>query len=739
MSEGFTHFWREHRHFTLGVAATLILTLIVFFAQTATKDFMASVLNIQKAPAFDGTTLPLAQVPDWVRLASGESKAVASNIAASKWMTLPTYDPTIFGTVTVASLNTNNTADRAKIDTLMTYSTPYMGTYQSGSKEGDGSHLAVDIRTPIGTPVVAVANAVVEKIANNAPGFGNYVMLRHDNVPLLDSNETTTLYSTYAHLSKIGVAKGDIVYRGQIIGESGNSGTSTGAHLHFQIDRTYLSDSTTTKVPWHPWWPYSSADAAAAGVSFSDGVDAGLGKEAAQKSTVNPMLWVQNYLTTSPSQAPAVTVATAGTSDTTTPASTPTTSETTTTTASTETTTTTPTTTETPTETTHAAAPSYTYTLGGESFAMVGNTANVTLTAKLNGTTAATVTLDTPLSVSVTGGASVSPSTLSASNFTNGIATLRVTNSSAENVTLTVGSTSTAISFINQVTSISGFSVTTDGAFLIGGTEEITIQAVDAAGNPTPSSSIAGTVVLSTSTDRGTFTPATLTRDDFKDGRAIVQLTYPDDTSFTIKAQEGALLGTSKTVYPRLFTDVGSDDDYATAIAYLKSLNIVGGYPDGSFQPEKTVSRVEALKMILAGLDITLNPSADLTFPDTDGSAWYAPFVGRAVKLEIAKGYPDGTFGPAKTVNRAEYLKILVNAAGIEVGTPEVAPYDDVATTDWFAAFATYAKDKNLIPTHGNRLNASDGMTRGEVAETIYRLLVLKKTGASEYSDDLKM
>lgn len=709
---------------------TLVLTVAVYFLQSSTGEFMASVLNVQKAPPFDGATEPTLKVPDWSRLASGEYKLLSADIAAEKWMPLPNYDPGLFGSIQLASLSPRLEADKGSYNTLMTYSTPYMGTYKMGSREGDGSHLAVDIRMPVGTAVYAVGNGVVEKISENAPGFGMLVLIRMDNVPLADSNETTTLWAGYAHLSKILVAKGDIVLRGQKIAESGNSGTSSGAHLHFQIDNS--------NAPWHPWWPYSSKDAAAVGIGFSDGIDAGLGKEAAYKNTINPMLWVQRFFTASPTNTNLI--ATSGTSDS---SSTTTTSTTTTPTTPA---TVTPITTPSPspitntTEATHATAPTYTYALSGDTFGFVGN--NVTLTLKVkntDGSIATNPTLSTPLTVQTTGSASASPSSITASTLASGSTTIVVTDTRAEKTTVTIGEATYTIAFVDAVATISSFNIVTPTAFLLGKDNEITIQAADSSGNPTPNAAIGGTVKLTTSTGLGTFTPETLTSSNFDtSGRATVKLNYPAANDFTITAQEGALIGTSRTINPQLFTDLDSNYTYATAITYLKNANVIGGYPDGSFQPGKTVSRVEALKMILAGLKIELNPASDLAFPDAAKDAWYAPFVGRAVKLEIAKGYPDGSFGPGKVVNRAEFLKIILGAAGITTTAPDNDPYADAPKDAWFAGAAAYAKEKNLVPGGSSSLNPGDGLTRGEVAEIIYRLLAVKKSGGTHYSTDLQ-
>lgn len=86
-------------------------------------------------------------------------------------------------------------------------------------------HEGVDFPVPSGSPVVAAGNGVVEIAENSWNGYGCQVVVRHDKG-----------YKTrYAHLSRFNVRAGARVKRGQVIGLSGNTGLSTGPHLHYEI------------------------------------------------------------------------------------------------------------------------------------------------------------------------------------------------------------------------------------------------------------------------------------------------------------------------------------------------------------------------------------------------------------------------------------------------------------------------------------------------------------------------
>jgi murein DD-endopeptidase MepM/ murein hydrolase activator NlpD len=103
---------------------------------------------------------------------------------------------------------------------------PAKGVLTSGyGRRWGRMHKGIDIGAPIGTPIVAVANGEVISAGWNSGGFGNLVKIEHPD-------GTITLY---AHNNRILVRKGQVVQQGEQISELGNTGRSTGPHLHFEI------------------------------------------------------------------------------------------------------------------------------------------------------------------------------------------------------------------------------------------------------------------------------------------------------------------------------------------------------------------------------------------------------------------------------------------------------------------------------------------------------------------------
>jgi murein DD-endopeptidase MepM/ murein hydrolase activator NlpD len=99
---------------------------------------------------FDGTIMPIAYVPDWTKPANQDKSKRFEDISISEYLPIPLYD--------ALSLADSTSSSKAATILRYTYTVLYMGSYTLNYKEHDGSHLGVDIRAPIGTPVLSIAN-----------------------------------------------------------------------------------------------------------------------------------------------------------------------------------------------------------------------------------------------------------------------------------------------------------------------------------------------------------------------------------------------------------------------------------------------------------------------------------------------------------------------------------------------------------------------------------------------------
>jgi len=93
------------------------------------------------------------------------------------------------------------------------------------TKRRNSFHKGIDISAPAGTPVYAAEKGIVIDAGYKKSGYGNLIVIKHGN----------DLATYYGHLSKIVISDGDKVAKGELIGNVGSTGKSTGPHLHFEI------------------------------------------------------------------------------------------------------------------------------------------------------------------------------------------------------------------------------------------------------------------------------------------------------------------------------------------------------------------------------------------------------------------------------------------------------------------------------------------------------------------------
>lgn len=161
---------------------------------------------------------------------------------------------------------------------------------------------------------------------------------------------------------------------------------------------------------------------------------------------------------------------------------------------------------------------------------------------------------------------------------------------------------------------------------------------------------------------------------------------------------------------PIPFNDTGDTwFTYRIAIDALKRDGIIQGNPDGSFEPDEPINRVEFLTLVYRE-DLEQAP-ADDCFPDVAADDWFAPVVCLAYLNGIIKGYPDGTFRPGQTVNAAEAIKLLLLANNIDVREKQ--------GQEWFTAYLDMLENRDIMDRE--RYLPWQDMTRKQAADLIYR------------------
>lgn len=176
----------------------------------------------------------------------------------------------------------------------------------------------------------------------------------------------------------------------------------------------------------------------------------------------------------------------------------------------------------------------------------------------------------------------------------------------------------------------------------------------------------------------------------------------------------------------KVFFDVAPREWYYNYISFVSKHNIFQGYPEGNFAPNRNMTRAEVVRVLytLEGEPVV---QAGNRFSDVPANEWYAEEVEWAASIGVVAGYPDGTFGPQKHVSRQDFVTMLCRYAaykGYDVdGRAELNFPDASAVNDYAKDSFAWAIDAGIIngieESTGNYLRPASGTTRAQVAKML--------------------
>lgn len=173
------------------------------------------------------------------------------------------------------------------------------------------------------------------------------------------------------------------------------------------------------------------------------------------------------------------------------------------------------------------------------------------------------------------------------------------------------------------------------------------------------------------------------------------------------------LLGMKAIAAKQTFTDVSTKSWYYEAVSALSAAGIINGYSDGSFKPNKAITRAEFITMAVRFANVKGSEMKVVTFTDVNKNTWYYRDLVTAVSNNWVKGYPNGTFQPAKGLARGEAVTVLNRVLGraLDTGMTEEKlasqnPFSDVSVKNWaYRAILEAAVSHNFIPgENGNEV-----------------------------------
>lgn len=166
------------------------------------------------------------------------------------------------------------------------------------------------------------------------------------------------------------------------------------------------------------------------------------------------------------------------------------------------------------------------------------------------------------------------------------------------------------------------------------------------------------------------------------------------------------------------FPDISTNAAYRGAVDFLVSNGTLTGYDDGTFRPDADITRAEFAIVLTRAMGLRTDYSerelASLPFSDIAPSNWAASFICACYKNGYIDGMGDGTFQPTQKVTHEQAVKMIVCAAGIEIGEAS-------AGGKWYDRYIAAAEKNNLLKNVNSKVGYP--ISRGNVAQIVYNTI----------------
>lgn len=158
------------------------------------------------------------------------------------------------------------------------------------------------------------------------------------------------------------------------------------------------------------------------------------------------------------------------------------------------------------------------------------------------------------------------------------------------------------------------------------------------------------------------------------------------------------------------------------AVEFLSAQEVIGGNPDGSFNPQGNIIRAEAAKMFATALE--LSEEGTENFSDVSAKDWFYGSVVAVSNAGIVTGKGAGVFAPKANLSRAEAAKMIVKAYGL-TGEADLSKFADAKNVSgkWSEEFLSTAVANGVINGKDGKLAAGDSITRQEFAVMFKRAI----------------
>lgn len=168
--------------------------------------------------------------------------------------------------------------------------------------------------------------------------------------------------------------------------------------------------------------------------------------------------------------------------------------------------------------------------------------------------------------------------------------------------------------------------------------------------------------------------------------------------------------------------DVKESDYFYDAVMSLSERGIIQGYPDGSFQPHRSVTRGQSAKILANALNLDMDNIVNPNFTDIDENNEYYKPIAALVEAGIIKGYPDGSFKPNATLTRAHMSKMIVLGYELDIQEELTHPFVDVAHESEYAGYIQTLFETGITTgTTATTFSPAENVRRGQLSAFVIR------------------
>ena len=173
------------------------------------------------------------------------------------------------------------------------------------------------------------------------------------------------------------------------------------------------------------------------------------------------------------------------------------------------------------------------------------------------------------------------------------------------------------------------------------------------------------------------------------------------------------IMALSLVVSAATYSDVSETHDRYEAINQLSSMDIITGFPDGTFKPDEAVTRAQMAALITRMFNLTSSQVTAEPFPDVAVDYWAAANIVAAKDMKIINGFPDGTFKPEESVTYEQAVKMIVCALNYGTAAEALGGYPN--------GYITQASKLNILKKAAS--SNTEPAPRGIIAQLLFNSL----------------